>query len=54
MSAWRRGVVGSHHLVIWLRVTRKPKYTGLIKNLKGKRLIVAREGISIPGVPYLR
>jgi hypothetical protein len=41
----------SYYLVVWFRVVRRP---GFIRNFKGKRLIVARKGISTPITPYLR
>jgi len=44
----------SHHLVVWFRVARKPKYTCFIIDSKGKGLIVARKGISTHSTPYLR
>jgi hypothetical protein len=33
----------SCHIVIWFRVAVKPEYTGLIRDSKGKRLVVAKE-----------
>jgi hypothetical protein len=45
---------GSRHLVVWFRVARKLMCTGLIRNSKGKRLVMVKEGISTPSASYLR
>jgi hypothetical protein len=37
---------GNYRLVIWFRVTRKPEYISLIRNRKGKKLVVVRKDIS--------
>jgi hypothetical protein len=43
-----------HHLVVWSEIAKKLRYTGFIKDSKGKELVLAREGISTPKTPYLR
>jgi hypothetical protein len=44
----------SRYLVVRFRITRRPEYTGLIRNFKGKRLVMVRKNISTFSVPYLR
>lgn len=55
MCARHSGMSGlkSHHLVIWFSITR-PGCIGLIRNFKGKRLVVDREDINTFNTPYLR
>jgi len=48
------GGCGSCHLVVWFRVAKKPECIDFIRDSKGKRLVMAREGISTPSTPYLR
>jgi hypothetical protein len=53
---WTHGVwgQGSRNIVVWFRVTRKPIYICLIRDSKGKGMVVAREGNSTPSAPYLK
>lgn len=55
MGARHSGMSGlkSHHLVIWFNIIR-PECIGLIRNFKGKGLIVNKKDINTFNTPYLR
>jgi len=47
-GSWGRG---GRPLVIWFRVVRKLRYTGFIRDSKGKGLVVAMQGINTSSNP---